>query len=159
MRILLVFTSVLLVVTMLTACGSDAPSTPVETFKTYVKAIRAKDTKAMKVLLSDATLEMHEQEAKAQNISVDEIIKRETLLAEGQTTVEYRNEKIDGDKATLQVKSSGFWQTIPFVREDGVWKIDKQGVADQMLQDMDESNRKLNEMINNSNANPSEPSN
>jgi phage terminase small subunit len=159
MRILLVFTSLLLVVTMLTACGSDAPSTPVETFKTYVKAIRAKDTKAMKVLLSDATLKMHDQEAKAQNISVDEIIKRETLLAEGQRNVEYRNEKIDGDKATLQVKSSGFWQTIPFVREDGVWKIDKQGVADQMLQDMDESNRKLNEMINNSNANPSEPSN
>lgn len=159
MRILLVFTSVLLVVTMLTACGSDAPSTPVETFKTYVKAIKAKDTKAMKVLLSDATLKMHDQEAKAQNISVDEIIKRETLLAEGQRNVEYRNEKIDGDKATLQVKSSGFWQTIPFVREDGVWKIDKQGVADQMLQDMDESNRKLNEMINNSNVNPSEPSN
>lgn len=139
------------------ACGSSAPSTPVETFKTYVKAIKAKDTKAMKVLLSNATLKMHEQEAKAQNVSVDEIIKRETLLAEGQTTVEYRNEKIDGDKATLQVKSGGFWQTIPFVREDGVWKIDKQGVADQMLQDMDESNRKLDEMINNSNANPLGP--
>jgi hypothetical protein len=29
-----------------------------------------------------------------------------------------------------------------------VWKIDKQGVADQMLQDMDESNRKLDELIN-----------
>ena len=159
MRILLVFTSILLVATMLTACGSDAPSTPVETFKTYVKAIKAKDTKAMKVLLSDASLKMHDQEAKAQNISVDEIINRETLLAEGQRNVEYRNEKIDGDKATLQVKSGGFWQTIPFVREDGVWKIDKQGVADQMLQDMDESNRKLNEMINNSNANLSEPSN
>ena len=130
------------------ACGSDAPSTPVETFKTYVKAIKAKDTKAMKVLLSNATLKMHEQEAKAQGVSVDEIIKRDTLIAEGQTTVEYRNEKIDGDKATLQVKSSGFWQTIPFVREDGVWKIDKQGVADQMLQDMDESNRKLDELIN-----------
>lgn len=140
---------------MFAACGSDAPSTPVETFKTYVKAIKAKDTKAMKVLLSAATLKMHEQEAKAQNVSIDEIIKRETLLAEGQTTVEYRNEKIDGDKATLQVKSSGFWQTLPFVREDGVWKIDKQGVMDQMLQDMDEANRKMNEMINNSNPIPS----
>ncbi len=159
MRILSGITIFVLAAAMLTACGSDVPSTPVETFKTYVKAIRAKDTKAMKVLLSDATLKMHEQEAKAQNVSIDEIIKRETLLAEGQRNVEYRNEKIDGEKATLQVKSSGFWQTIPFVREDGVWKIDKQGVADQMLQDMDESNRKLNEMINNSNANRSEPSN
>lgn len=157
MRTFLVIVICLALVTVFAACGSDAPSTPVETFKTYVKAIKAKDTKAMKVLLSDATIKMHEQEAKVQNVSVDEIIKRETLLAEGQTTVEYRNEKIDGDKATLQVKSSGFWQTIPFVREDGVWKINKQGVVDQMLEDMDESNRKIDEMINNSNANPAEP--
>lgn len=157
MRMLLKATILMLTAAFVAACGSDTPSSPVETFKTYVKAIKAKDTKAMKVLLSNATLKMHEQEAKVQNISVDEIIKRETLLAEGQTTVEYRNEKIDGDKATLQVKSSGYWQTIPFVREEGVWKIDKQGVVDQMLEQMDESNRKINEMINNSNANPSEP--
>lgn len=109
----------------------------------------------MKVLLSNATIKMHEQEAKAQGVSIDEIIKRETLLAEGQTTVEYRNEKIDGDRATLEVKSGGFWQTIPFIREDGVWKIDKQGVADQMLKDMDESNRKLDELINSGGTPPS----
>lgn len=155
MRILSRITIFTLVAVMFAACGADAPSTPVETFKTYVKALKAKDTKAMKVLLSAATLMMHEQEAKAQNISIDKIIERETLLAEGQTTVEYRNEKIDGEKATLQVKSSGFWQTIPFVREDGVWKIDKQGVADQMLQDMDESNRRLDELINGNTAPPS----
>jgi hypothetical protein len=155
MRILSGITIFVLAAAMFAACGSDAPATPVETFKTYVKALKAKDTKAMKVLLSNATLKMHEQEAKAQNVSLDEIIKRETLLAEGQTTVEYRNEKIDGDKATLQVKSSGFWQTIPFVREDGVWKIDKQGVVDQMLHDMDEANRKIDEMINNANTSPS----
>jgi hypothetical protein len=154
MRILSGITIFVLAAVMLAACERSAPSTPVETFKTYVKAIKAKDTKAMKVLLSNATLKMHEQEAKAQNVSIDEIIKRETLLAEGQTTVEYRNEVINGDKATLQVKSGGFWQTIPFVREDGVWKIDKQGVAEQMLQDMDESNRKLDELIN-GNTSPS----
>lgn len=107
------------------------------------------------MLLSNATIKMHEQEAKAQNVSVDEIIKRETLLAEGQTTVEYRNEKIDGDKATLQVKSSGFWQTLPFVREDGVWKIDKQGVMNQMLDDMDERMRKLDESITGNTPPPS----
>lgn len=155
MRILSGFFTFVLAAVTFAACGSSTASTPVETFKTYVKAIKAKDTKAMKVLLSNASIKMHEQEAKAQNVSVDEIIKRETLLAEGQTTVEYRNEKIDGDKATLEVRSGGFWQTIPFIREDGVWKIDKQGVADQMLQDMDESNRKLDEMINSGSTSPS----
>lgn len=132
---------------------SRTPATPLETFKTYTKAIKAKDTATMKLLLSDATLKMHEQEAKAQNVPLDDIIKRETLFGETQTTVEYRNEKIDGDKATLQVKNLyGSWETVPFVREDGEWKIDKQGYANQMILDMDESNRKLDELINGNTA-------
>lgn len=131
------------------SCGASKPATPLETFKTYTKAIKQKDTTTMKLLLSKATIKMHEQEAKSQRVTVDEIVKRETLVNENQKTVEFRNEKIDGDKATLQVKTSyGSWETVPFVREDGVWKIDKQGYADQMIREMDESNRKLDEIIN-----------
>jgi hypothetical protein len=131
------------------SCGETQPASPVETFKTYTKAIKKKDLTTMKLLLSRETIKMHDQEAKAQGVTVDDIVKRETLVSEGQTTVEYRNEKIDGDKATLEYKTSyGTWETMPFVREDGVWKIDKKGFADQMLKDMDESNRKLDELIN-----------
>ncbi len=131
------------------ACGSHEPATPLETFKTYIKAIKQKDYTTMKLLLSDATIRMHEKEAKAQGVTVDEIVKRETLFTEGQTSVEYRGEKIDGEKASLQVKTaSGIWETVPFVREDGVWKIDKQGYADQMLKDSEESDRRIDELIN-----------
>lgn len=137
------------------SCGESKPATPLETFKTYTKAIKAKDTTTMKLLLSNATIKMHEQEAKAQGVTVDDIVKRETLFSESQKTVEFRNEKIEGDKATLQVKTAyGSWETVPFVREDDVWKIDKQGYADQMLKDMDESNRKLDELINSNGAAP-----
>jgi hypothetical protein len=122
-----------------TACGgSGRVATPVETFKTYIKASKQKDTKAMKLLLSASTIKMHEQQAKAQGVSVDEIIKRETLIGETQTGVDYKDEKIEGDKATLEFKnSSSKWETMPFVREDGVWKIDKQGYADRMLQEIE----------------------
>jgi len=138
------------------ACGDEQkPATPLETFKTYTKAIKKKDTTTMKLLLSNASIKMHEQEAKAQGVTVDDIVKRETLFSENQNTVEYRNEKIDGDKATLQVKTSyGTWETVPFVKEDAVWKIDKKGYADQMMKDIDEQNRKLDELIN-SNPYPS----
>lgn len=134
----------------LCACTSGGAATPLETFKTYTKAIKKKDTEAMKVLLSEATLKMHEQEAKAQGVTVDDIVKRETLFSENQSTVEYRDEKIEGEKATLQVKTQyGSWETVPFVREDGVWKIDKQGYADQMIKDIEEeSQRKFDEQIN-----------
>jgi hypothetical protein len=69
------------------------------------------------------------------------IVKRETLFSESQNTLYFRNEKIEGDKATLEVKNSfGSWETVPFVREDNRWKIDKKGYADRMMQD---SNRTI----------------
>ncbi len=102
----------------------------------------------MKLLLSDATIKMHEKEAKAQGVNLDDIVKRETLFSENQKTVEYREEKIDGDKATLQVKNSfGTWETVPFVREEGVWKIDKVGYADRMMKDIDEKNKAIDDVI------------
>jgi hypothetical protein len=133
----------------LAACGAQKPATPLETFKTYIKALKQKDYTTMKLLLSDATIKMHEKEAKAQGVTVDDIVKRETLFSENQTSVEYRDEKIDGDKARLQVKTSyGSWETVPFVREDGVWKIDKQGYADQIIKDIEDQEKKLDEQIN-----------
>jgi len=133
-------------------CSSEEkpPSTPLETFKTYTRAIKKKDITTMKILLSSETLKMHEQEAKSQGITVDDIVKRETLFSENQSTVEFRNEKIDGDKATLEVKDPmGFWQTVHFVREGGEWKIDKKSSADQLMHEIEEENRKADEEINN----------
>lgn len=102
----------------------------------------------MKLLLSKDTIKMHEQEAKAEGVNLDDVVKRETLLGDGQTTVEYRNEKIDGDKATIEFKNSyGIWETLPFVRENGEWKIDKKGYADQMMQDVEQNSQQLDDMI------------
>lgn len=129
--------------------GPEQPATPLETFKTYTKAFKQKDTTTMKLLLSRESLKMHEQEAKAQNVPLDDVVKRETLFSEGQTTVEFRNEKIEGDRATLEVKNSfDQWETIPFVNEDGEWKIDKKGYADQMLQQIEQDTRELDNIIN-----------
>ena len=137
------------VTTLLSACGEQKPATPLETFKTYTKAIKAKDVKTMKLLLSNATIKMHEQEAKAQGVKLDDIIKRETLFSQDQKVAEFKDEKIDGDKATLQVKNSyGSWETVPFLREDGAWKIDKQGYADQLMKDVEDSDKKLDDIIN-----------
>ncbi len=133
------------------ACaGKFAPSTPLETLKAYTLAIKKKDSTQMKLLLSDASIKMAEQEARAQNVTLDEIMKRETLFSETQRSVEFRNEKVDGDRATIEMKNSfNAWTTVPFVREEGVWKIDKQGFANQMMQQIeDENNKRLDDIIN-----------
>ncbi len=140
---------ILSLVATIAACTPQRPATPKETFVTYIKALKAKDYTTMKLLLSNATIKMHEQEAKAQGVTVEDIVKRETLLSEKQTAVEYRDEKIDGDSASIQVKNSyGSWEAVPFRREDGVWKIDKQGYVDQILKDNEDSEKKLDELIN-----------
>ena len=140
---------------MLLACGSSKPAaSPVETFETYVKALKKKDYTSAKILLSAATIKMHEQEAKAQNTTVDEIIKRGSLVADGQTNVKYRNEKIDGDKASIELQNSfGSWETIHFVREDGVWKLDIAASAQDIIKDVDDQD-KIFDQLSNSNVQP-----
>ncbi len=141
---------ILLLTGVLFACGENRKlSTPLETLKAYTQAIKKKDTTAMKLLLSGASLKMAEQEARAQNRTVDDVVQNETLFNENQTELKFRNEKVEGDKATIEVKNSfGSWDTVPFVREEGVWKIDKQTIANQMLQQNEEGSRRLDEIIN-----------
>lgn len=137
--------------TGLIACssGESQSRTPIETFKTYTKAIKQKDVTTMKLLLSNATMKMNEMEAQARGISVDDVVKNETLFAENQKTVKWRNEKIDGELATLEIENTlGQWETVPFVREDGVWKIDKKGFAQRLMEEADKSGQELDRIFN-----------
>ena len=144
------FFLVLLSVSIFAACtGSPKLLTPLDTLKSYTQAIKKKDTTTMKRLLSDASIKMAEQEAKSQNVTPDEVIKRELLFSENQTSLKFRNEKIEGDKATIEVENSfNSWDTVFFVKEDDIWKIDKQGTANQMMQQIDEQNKRLDDIIN-----------
>jgi len=141
---------ILLLAVFVFACArTEKPTTPLKTLQAYTQAFKKKDTTTMKLLLSDASIKMAEQEAKSQNLTLDDIVKRESLFSESQTTFEFRNEKIEGDKATIEMKDSfSAWTTIPFVREDGVWKIDKQGIANQMMQDFEMEYKRLDDKIN-----------
>lgn len=141
---------VLILTAMFFACaGEEKPKTPLETLKAYTLAIKQKDTTTMKLLLSDGSIKMAEEEAKSRGVTLDEVVKRETLFDQTQRTVEFRNEKIDGDKATIEMKDSyNAWNTVPFIREAGIWKIDKQAAANQMLQDFEQNDKKLDDIIN-----------
>lgn len=135
---------------LLSSCAGPAkPPTPLDTFKSYTQAIKKKDITTMKLLLSESSRKMHEAEAKAKGMTLDDVMRTERLFTESQRSVEYRNEKIEGEKATLEVKNpEGKWETVPFVLEEGVWKIDKQGYADQIADDILEQQRKIFDSMN-----------
>jgi Domain of unknown function (DUF4878)/Protein of unknown function (DUF2950) len=133
-----------------TACGeSQKLETPLDTLKAYTQAIKKQDTATMKSLLSKGSLKMAADEAKSQNAATDEVIKRETLFSQEQRALEYRNEKIDGDSATIEVKNTfGTFERIPFIKENGTWKIAKEKYAEEMMKQSDEEMKKLDEQIN-----------
>jgi len=143
-KFIILFSAVLLF-----ACAkAEKPSTPLETLQAYTAAIKKKDLTTMKLLLSANSIKMAEQEAKAQNVTLDEVVKRETLFNETQTSLKHRNEKIDGERATIEILDSfNAWNTVPFVREEGVWKIDKQSIANQMMLDFEQKNKELDDKI------------
>lgn len=143
---------VFILIALAASACSTAPKknlTPFDTLKEYGEAYKKKDTTTMKLLLSEESLKMHEQEAKAQNTTVDDIVKRDTLFSENQTTAEFRNQKVEDDKASIEMKdSAGIWNTVQFVHENGAWKIDRKGFANKIEQDVQQKNNELDNIIN-----------
>ena len=113
-----------------TACGmlGGPGSSPTASFKALYEATKKKDVPAMKKRFSKGTLQMMEGFAKMQNKSLDDMLSADSMddpATKSATMPETRNEKIEGDNATLEVKDekSGKWITIPFVKEEGEWKF------------------------------------
>jgi flagellar hook-associated protein FlgK len=96
--------------------------------KAFFEATRKKDAEGFKKTLSKSTLDMMEGFAKMQNKTLDDILKsgmNAPDTAQNAATPEMRNEKINGETATLEVQNdkNKEWETIPFVKENGEWKI------------------------------------
>lgn len=149
-KIPMVRISILLSLAILIGCGSpQTEDSPLDSLKSYASAFKKKDYGTMKLLLSDASLKMTEQESKVQGITIDEVLQRETLFTDSQRSAEFRNLKIEDSKATVDMKDSlGMWTTIYFVKENGNWKIDKKGFADELLRQSEEGAKQLDQLIN-----------
>jgi hypothetical protein len=118
---------VALLVAALAACGGGAKaSTPTEAFKSFYEAAKNKDVATLKRLMSKATIAEMEREAKGENKTLDQFLADESHKGLPPTMPQVGEEKIEGDKATLQFKSEKAvnWSTAALVKEDGEWKVD-----------------------------------
>jgi len=113
-------------------CGSaaNAPQTasPTDVLNAYVEASDRKDLAAVKQTFSRGTMKMYEDAAEKRKTSVDEVIKDQFELASSadlKSKIQPGAETIEGDTATVEAKDSntGELEKIPFVKEDGAWKI------------------------------------
>ena len=105
----------------LAACGNV--NTPTGAYKTYQQALRDKNAAKIKSVMSKKMLAVLEQGAKRRNKTSDEFLT--SGLPMSPILPKVTDEKIDGDKATLEVKDEdGKSRTESFVKEDGNWKYD-----------------------------------
>jgi hypothetical protein len=92
-------------------CTSGDADTPTNAFRKYIEAAGKKDAASMR-----------ENASRGSQKLIDETLKNQIAKT---SVPETRNEKIEGENATLEYKNAatGTWDTIYFVRENGRWKI------------------------------------
>lgn len=102
----------------------NVSGSPTETLKALNEASKAKNPDAIKKTLSKGTIDLIKESATNQKKSVDELLKEDDG-APFKELPEMRNEQINGNTATVEVKNkvSSEWEKIPFVVEDGEWKV------------------------------------
>ena len=113
--------------TMGTPTSTASAATPTEAFRLYYEAIKRNDAPGVKALFSRGTINMLEEQAKRSNKTFDDVFNeglREASQEIPPTLPESRNEKVNGDRATLEINDTkkGRWETLNFVKEGG-WKI------------------------------------
>ena len=117
-----------LIVVAALACGKGGNSTPTEAFKTFYNGAKNADVAAIKSIMPKKNLEQVEQEAKAKGLNSDDSLKAELQRIAPtlpETMPEIRDEKIDGDNASIEFKHKESWRKINFIKEDGVWKMNR----------------------------------
>ncbi len=144
MRLFLLTLTLALSIFYLTACSNQGTaSTPTATMNAQVASMQKNDLPAMRSNLSQGTLQMIEKAAQAQKVSTDEVLgsmSRQANSANKEGSIETRNEQINGDAATLEIKNpvTGGWDKIPFVKEEGRWKIALDKFMEDILKQTDE---------------------
>lgn len=105
---------------------SDKPisaSTPTEAYKSLYAARKNKDIAALKKLIAKDMFEFFEILGEGKENPLEAGLKEMCEQPQGPSD-DSRDEKITGDKATLQILDKDKkWITTDFVKEDGVWKM------------------------------------
>jgi hypothetical protein len=98
-------------------------ATPTEAYKTAYAVRKNKDIPGLKRVLSKDALEFMGMISEAQQKSLDDGLRQMTETPQAATD-ESRNEKISGDRATLEYPDeNGKWKTLDFVKEGADWKL------------------------------------
>jgi hypothetical protein len=100
---------------------------PSDVYKAAYAARERKDIETLKKVFAKDILEFFKMMGKDEGKTIEDSLKEMTENPQGKTD-DTRNEKINGDKATIEyLDDKGEWRTMDFIKEDGVWKMTLDG--------------------------------
>lgn len=128
------FTMIFLAVTFVAACGNSSSTgvdgggsdTPTNAYKALFAAVKSKDTEAIKQAMTKKTQEFAQFSADRQKATLEKVLANgftKTTFAE--TLPEIRDERVSENMGAIEVWNAEdkIWEDLPFIKEDGVWKL------------------------------------
>lgn len=115
------------------SCSGSDPSnpspggdTPTEAYKRLFKAVKSKNTEAIKKELTKATISFGKGAAQQYNKTEEQLFENgftATTFSESLPTI--RDERIKDNMGAIEVWNSkdSNWEDLPFMLEDGMWKL------------------------------------
>jgi len=105
------------------AASTGSLATPSDAYATAYDMRKKKDVAGLKKVMSKDALDFIEIMGKEEKKTIDDLLKDLTERPQAEK-VAVRNEKIDGDHATLEyMDENGEWQTMDFDLEGKEWKL------------------------------------
>jgi hypothetical protein len=106
-------------------CTNTPAANPTAAYIALFEAVKKRDTLAIRCQMSKQTLELANFMSQTYKKPFEEVLKNGMTESTIQPSMpEITNEKINGNQATVDVKkANGQWEQIPFVNEDGEWKL------------------------------------
>ncbi len=111
------------------ACASDTTTETgglPQAYKSFYEAVKSKNSEEIKKRLSKGTLELAEFAAMQQKKTVEKVIENGfTATTMSDTLPKMRDERVNENFGSLEVfnQRDNRWEDVPFIKEDGKWKI------------------------------------
>jgi hypothetical protein len=106
--------------------ATQRAKSPTEAYKFLYEAVKAKNTEAIKSMMTKATVGFAEGQAQMQKVDVAKVFANGfTATTFSDTLPEIRDERIKDNMAALEVRNvkENKWEDLPFMLEDGGWKL------------------------------------
>ena len=120
----------LTIASVLIACGPTSSgggeNSPTGAYKRLYAAVKAKDTEAIKAVLTNKTLDFAKVLSAQQNKPVEQVVENGfTATTFASSLPQIRDERVNGNMGAVEVFNSkdNRWEDLPFINENGAWKL------------------------------------